>query len=729
MATARAVWGIEIGQCALKALKLRPADDGKVELVAFDVIEHAKLLSQPDADPDELIKAALEKFVSRNEIKGDQFVIGVPGQQTFSRFCKLPPVEEKKIPDIVKFEASQQIPFDMADVVWDYEVFRSKDAPDIEVGIFAMRNDLVQKQIDFLQAVGIAPMAIQTIPAALYNFCRFERPSTGAGKAATVIIDVGAQKTDLVVVEPNSAWSRNIPLGGNNFTDALVKAFKLSFAKAEALKRSAAESKYARQVFQAMRPVFADLVAEIQRSLGFYSSTHRDVELQQVLACGNAFRLPGLKKYVENNLTIPGGVEELAKFERMLTSSTVNAPQFTENILSFGPAFGLAIQGLGESVISSNLLPPRLARMALWRRKQPYFLLAAAVFGGVSVLPWVRSGIDAGALAAYASEGDRARTIVLQAANYKKEYDQAATDTGGKQAQIERLLEIQEKQKGLVPSIFAALHEMIPGMPPEFERAGSPEAIRKLIESNPAKYRRTARKQVIVEAIKIKPSANIDNEERVTLASSFSAGDAYAGGGGRFGGEGVAGDSFGGGRFGRGGMPMPEASGDSGSAGAGEPGFYVHISGRMLYGENPTEAITFLTKELFPNVLKIGRRPGQGWYIPDTDPKSPDQQGKSNLYVSRVIKVAPETAGAAASPLQQFGGRSTGRFVGGDDVVAGGFDPTAGAVPDPLQDRNKDPLTGEDMTSDWKFDLQFKIKLGEPPAPAADPNAAAGGGT
>ena len=166
MATVSAAWGIEVGQCALKAVKLRPAEGGKVELVAFDLIEHPKILSQPDADPDALIHAALEKFISRNDWQGDAFVIGVPGQQTFARFCKLPPVEPKKISEIVRFEASQQIPFDMDDVVWDYQVFQSEEMPDVEVGIFAMRKDLIRKHLEHFGDLGIAPRAIQTVPSA-----------------------------------------------------------------------------------------------------------------------------------------------------------------------------------------------------------------------------------------------------------------------------------------------------------------------------------------------------------------------------------------------------------------------------------------------------------------------------------------------------------------------------------------------------------------------------------
>src|SRR5271163_2419205 len=104
------VWGIDLGQCALKAIRLEEID-GKIKATAFDYIEHPKILSQPDADADVLTREALDKFLERNSLRGDHVVIGIPGQSGLARFVKLPPVEEKKISDIVRFEAKQQIPF------------------------------------------------------------------------------------------------------------------------------------------------------------------------------------------------------------------------------------------------------------------------------------------------------------------------------------------------------------------------------------------------------------------------------------------------------------------------------------------------------------------------------------------------------------------------------------------------------------------------------------------
>src|SRR5437879_5989565 len=114
------VWGIDLGQCALKALRLENIN-GKITATAFDYVEHPKILSQPDADPDQLTREALEKFLSRNPIKGDIVAISVPGQSGLARFVKLPPVEEKKIADIARFEAKQQIPFPLDEVVRHFQ--------------------------------------------------------------------------------------------------------------------------------------------------------------------------------------------------------------------------------------------------------------------------------------------------------------------------------------------------------------------------------------------------------------------------------------------------------------------------------------------------------------------------------------------------------------------------------------------------------------------------------
>jgi Tfp pilus assembly PilM family ATPase len=172
------VWGIDIGQCALKAIRLE-IHEGQVAATAFDYVEHPKILSQPDADPDQLIREALEKFLSRNTLRGDLVAISVPGQSGLARFVKLPPVEEKKIPDIVRFEAKQQIPFPLDEVVWDYQKIGSGTVTDgfameTEIGLFAIKRDMVNRAMQQFKDVNIEVHLVQMAPLALSNFLAFD---------------------------------------------------------------------------------------------------------------------------------------------------------------------------------------------------------------------------------------------------------------------------------------------------------------------------------------------------------------------------------------------------------------------------------------------------------------------------------------------------------------------------------------------------------------------------
>ena len=221
--------------------------------------------------------------------------VSVPGQNSFARFIKLPPVESKRIAEIVRFEAMQQIPFDINDVEWDWQVFQAGGGPELEVGIFAIKRDLVEQALDPFLATNCSVQMVQMAPMGLYNFLHYDqkRLASESNTEAIIAIDIGADNTDLVIADGARVWQRSIPIGGNQFTEAVRKAFRLSFAKAEAIKRTANTSKYARQIFQAMRSVFADLAAEIQRSLGFYGSTNRDVQFREVLASGQRDEVAG----------------------------------------------------------------------------------------------------------------------------------------------------------------------------------------------------------------------------------------------------------------------------------------------------------------------------------------------------------------------------------------------------------------------------------------------------
>jgi type IV pilus assembly protein PilM len=385
-----AVWGIDMGQCALKAMRLE-VKDGQVVATAFEYIEHPKILSQPDADPDELTREALTQFLSRNNIKGDLVAISVPGQSGLARFVKLPPVDEKKIADIVKFEAKQQIPFPLEEVVWDFQRLNRGDIVDgmaleTEIGLFAMKRDMVNRSLNQFKGVNIEVHVVQMAPLALCNFVAYDllgkdtanvAEDTDEAHACIVCLEIGTDSSNLVITDGGRIiWQRPIPIGGNHFTRALTKEMKLTFAKAEHLKRNAAKSPELKKILSALKQVLNDFVGEVQRSLGYFTNTHRNAQIQYMIGLGNAFRLPGLQKFLQEKLQLE--VRKLQQLERTTGESVTAAPTFSENIMSFGVAYGLALQGLKQARLQTNLLPYEVRLERMIRGKKPWVVAAAA---------------------------------------------------------------------------------------------------------------------------------------------------------------------------------------------------------------------------------------------------------------------------------------------------------------------------------------------------------------
>lgn len=389
MASSTVSWGIEVGASSIKALKLEATGDGGAKVLDFAVVQHAKPLSTPGVDANDVIRVSLGQLTSQYDLTKATIAVSVPGHSAFARFAKLPPVEPKKVPDIVKFEAMQQIPFPLEQVEWDYQTFVTPDSPEIEVGIFAIHRDRVMERLTMLQDVGLVPNHVVLSPIAVYNALaydlQFDNQSPG-----TIIVDVGTTSTDLVIATPGRVWVRTFPIGGHQFTEALVNQFQLTYPKAEKLKREAEDTKHARQVFQAMRPVFTDLAQDIQRSIGYFQSLNRDANLSRLIGVGSTFELPGLRKYLKQQLSLD--VYRIEQFKRV-TVEGERAQAFNTASLNLVTCYGLALQGLGLNTVGGNLMPVSVVRESMWKEKVPWFGLAAglAVVGSVGFFarPWL----------------------------------------------------------------------------------------------------------------------------------------------------------------------------------------------------------------------------------------------------------------------------------------------------------------------------------------------------
>ncbi|MDR2704819.1 MAG: pilus assembly protein PilM [Planctomycetaceae bacterium] len=440
MAKKKAVWGIDIGNSSLKALRCQAADEsGKIEAVAFDFIEHSKILSQPGSEPAEILAETIKTFLSRNQTKGDRVAISVSGQNTISRFLKLPPVDPKKIPDIIKYEAKQWLPFDLDEVIWSFQPIgtagRSMTAVpvDSEVGMFAMKRDIAKKTLTPYLTNAIDVDCIQSFPLAIYNFAAFDQlgiheiedydPDNPPD--SLVILCIGTDATDVVITNGFSIWIRSIPIGGSVFTKALTKGLKLTFSKAEYLKRNAAAAQDPKAVFQAMKPVFNDMLSEVHRSLEYYQSLNRKVKFSKILAIGNAIKMPGLRQFLTQNLGYE--VTRLSQFNRLIGSEVVDAPLFKENLYSFGVSYGLVLQQIGEAPLTTNLIPKEIITDRIVREKKPWVLatVSALLLGFVLCFAGASNALKGISIGDYGRAEEQAKAAQTFSSKMKSETAEA----------------------------------------------------------------------------------------------------------------------------------------------------------------------------------------------------------------------------------------------------------------------------------------------------------------
>ena len=343
------------------------------------------LLTQPEADPGELVRDAVEEFLSRNDISGDTIAVSVPGQAGLSKFIKLPPVEASKIPDIVTYEARQQIPFPLEQVIWSWQrleggIEESGFVIDAEIALFAMKRDQVAKALEPFKEADIEIDILQLSPVSLANVVMFDQLPKATEldpedpPPSIVLASMGVDSTDLIVTNGLKIWQRTMPIGGSNFTRALVQGMRMTFPKAENLKRNAARADDPKKVFQTLRPVFNEFASELQRSLNYFTGQDRTAKIGQVLLVGNAAKLRGLSDFLAKQLQLE--VHRLREFKRLEGDLILKTPAYRENQLAFAAVYGLALQGLGVASIRTNLLPSDVTRDRLIEAKKPWAVAA-----------------------------------------------------------------------------------------------------------------------------------------------------------------------------------------------------------------------------------------------------------------------------------------------------------------------------------------------------------------
>lgn len=514
MAKAKAAWGIEIGSAAIKAIRLE-RDGSDVRVADFVVIPHPKVLTTPDLNIEEMLRISLGAFMTQKNLEGAAVLIGVPGNDSLSRFAKLPPIAKKVVPQTVMFEAKQQIPFPLEEVEWDYHLFASDESPEYEVGIFAVLKEKIAQRLSLYKDLGLVPAAITLGPLAVYNCMIYDRDLDRPGQETMAFLDIGTRSSDLVVIADGHCWVRTFPIGGHHFTEAIASAFTVPYGKADRLKAEAATHKYAKQLMHAMRPVFDDLLQEVQRSIGHFHSMRPERPITRIIGLGSTFRIPGLRKFLSDQLGVD--IRRQEEYNKLRVEGSA-AADFSANAMNLATAAGLALQGLGYSEITVNLSPVESVREQVWRTKTKWFAAAAVVTVIASALMFWRPGGSVGnevpaIVRAVKSEGD--------AAKRQFEAAKAEANLGARADNMIFLLEDREVWPWIVNDVYTAVSQV--GTQPElltsFDPANPPIPY---TQWNVADVRSLTGKYQAGDAVGGQPSREIEVTLKLTLPKNES---------------------------------------------------------------------------------------------------------------------------------------------------------------------------------------------------------------
>lgn len=342
-------WGLDIGHASIKAVKLsRQGTQVSVLGYAIEPITVAE-----GADREEAVIAALRAMALREEFGQTPVVAALSGRQVFSRTVNMPILNPKNIDRMVELEAQQQIPGDFAEIEWGYHMSPSSDGASNDVALFAVKRELTQELMAKCKKAGIILAGISVSSLALYNFVRFDQ--VFPEDETVVILDVGAENTDLVCYQGETLWMRTLAVSGNDITKAFMKKFKVSFEEAEQLKRQAGDSKQADRIIKVIESSLTELTSEVQRSLGFYKSQNASAKLDNLVISGSTFRLPGLPEYLAERLRYT--VNILEDLDKIQVAPGLERDHFMHDLQSLGVAMGLALQGTGVSKANVDLMP------------------------------------------------------------------------------------------------------------------------------------------------------------------------------------------------------------------------------------------------------------------------------------------------------------------------------------------------------------------------------------
>jgi type IV pilus assembly protein PilM len=305
----------------------------------------------------------------------------VAAQSVFVRFVKLPVLDAEKIDKIIAFEAQQNVPFPIDQVVWDYQLVGGGMGEQIQVVIVAIKRDLLDEINNAVEETGLRTRILDVASMGLYNaFCYNYTDLTGC----SLLVDIGARTTNVLFIEAGRIFSRSLPLGSSAITAAIAKEFGESFAAAETRKNRDAfvalggaaepDDPNIGRLSKIARSTMTRLHAELMRSITHYRAQQQGDRPSRIFLCGGGAGMPNMREFFHEKFELP--VEFFNPLQNVSVSEST--PDTTRSAHLLGELVGLALRSVTICPMKLNLLPASVVRRQDLEKRRPFFIAAAA---------------------------------------------------------------------------------------------------------------------------------------------------------------------------------------------------------------------------------------------------------------------------------------------------------------------------------------------------------------
>ena len=380
---------VDFGAGSLKLAEFEINEAGGLRLSNF-VIKPLGAEGSQEATREKIILAALQETIAEKGFKSKNVNVCAPGFHVFTKFVKVPPAEQSKVGQMVQFEAQQNVPFPLSEVVWDYQILGTAASGELEVLLVAIKSEIVEGLFRVAEQSKLKLNLCDASPAALCNAFRF---NYGELEDCTMLLDIGAKTSNLLFFEKGKVFSRSINLGANAITQDFATEAKLKFEDAEKIKIAEGfvslggayeepEGEHQKIISKVARQFMTKLHIQVNQTLQFYKGQQGGSSPQRLFLSGGASIMPYTAQFFAEKLQVP--VEYFNPFRNVQIAQEVNLEELSRVAHGLGEIVGLGLRNLANCPVEMNLMPDSTLRWQAFNQKKPYFI--ATVFFLVAVL-------------------------------------------------------------------------------------------------------------------------------------------------------------------------------------------------------------------------------------------------------------------------------------------------------------------------------------------------------